>query len=306
MEEIIKQIWENKITTLDLSFRDISENNLKKLCKALANNLSVTKLDLSNCKLGAYSLEYLAIMLKENTSITDLNLSDNNFTTDNHLYSFVEAFQKHKILKKLSFANNPKIIANSSLLYNFLLYNNDLEFLDISKNKLAMQNMQNMLNALQNHAALKTLNLSDNLYTNKFLKLLSESLPKNCKTLFLADNKIDLAAYKKHLNRNFNIYDLGAKPKNIVRKGLFKKLSKGRVFITKNSSFSSNYQKSFCQASKTGQFTALALIILGIAALIATIGFIATVLAGIAIAIGRSILSSLAIDKYSTPMKISR
>ncbi|WP_417905067.1 hypothetical protein [Candidatus Tisiphia endosymbiont of Micropterix aruncella] len=77
LEEIIRQITTNSITTLDLSNNQIGDTEVKELAEALKDNKSITTLDLSNNHIGDTGAKYLLESLKINKFITVINLVGN-------------------------------------------------------------------------------------------------------------------------------------------------------------------------------------------------------------------------------------
>ncbi len=81
IKELFEALKTNySITSLDLSYNDLREEEIIYLCETLKTNYTITSLDLSCNDLGEEEIRYLCEALKANYSITSLDLSYNHLT----------------------------------------------------------------------------------------------------------------------------------------------------------------------------------------------------------------------------------
>jgi len=129
MEKILQTIRDNVVTTLNLSRKNISNNDLARIAEALKSNTSITRLFLNWNKLTDPSS--LAEVLKSNTTLTELELCGNQ-------------------------------IKDLSSLAKMLTINTTLTALDLSGNKI--KDPSSLAKALTTNTILTDLYFSTNTY----------------------------------------------------------------------------------------------------------------------------------------------
>jgi len=155
MDEILQTIRDNDVTTLDISFKRISNVDLTRIAEALTTNTLITMIDLSGNKIRNPSS--LAKALTINTTLTTLYLSDNEIED---LSSLAEALESNTTLKELNLNNNE--IEDPSSLAEALTTNTTLTTLYLSYNKI--EDLSSLAGALTTNTALITLWFDGNPY----------------------------------------------------------------------------------------------------------------------------------------------
>ena len=82
----LKEIADGSCSRIDLSNCELNDDDVERLCGALADNSTVTFLSLSGNGIGAEAAKFIGHMLKSNKGITTLDLNVNNIGDDGALF----------------------------------------------------------------------------------------------------------------------------------------------------------------------------------------------------------------------------
>jgi Leucine-rich repeat (LRR) protein len=222
--ETLERIKKNDptLTTLDLSFQEIDDDDIELLCDAMANNTKLTTLDLLYNSIGPDGAKALA----RNTTLTSLDVSGNGIGPDG-----AEALANNTTLTTLNLTDNAirligaKALANNTSLTTLkvafngigdvgaeaLAKNTSLTTLDVSYNSIG----PNGAKALAGNKTLLKLNCESyslSIYQLKTLEttIAKNRVPRSLNNVKTANNPEQLDAIireLKALNTHLDLYD---------------------------------------------------------------------------------------------------
>ncbi|CAF0835438.1 unnamed protein product [Rotaria sordida] len=174
-----------KLTTLDLSRLQISDQEAKAIAYALQQNKTLTTLDLQHNLIRPQGAQSLANALKENTTLTTISL-ENNQISDQGTQYFANALLQNKTLTTLNLRSNQIRPQGIQHLANALQQNRKLTTINLRSNMISNLGTSYLANALQHNQTLTILNLANNRITAKGAQSLATALQQN-KTLTILD-----------------------------------------------------------------------------------------------------------------------
>jgi WD40 repeat protein/Ran GTPase-activating protein (RanGAP) involved in mRNA processing and transport len=136
-QRILQDIWENKVSELDLAGMELTSVEAKQLAQALFNNISLTELIL-------------------------LNPGGHFFIGDEGARALAEALKTNKTLKVLRLGSNRIGSAGAIALAKMLEANNSIELLDLHWNDIGDAGAKALAQVLRSHPKLTTLEVEHN------------------------------------------------------------------------------------------------------------------------------------------------
>ncbi|KAL9965588.1 hypothetical protein ACROYT_G029409 [Oculina patagonica] len=157
------------VTSLDLSFNNVSDQGAASLAEALKGNITLTRLDLSDNNIYDDGAADLAEALKANTNLTRLDLTDNRIG-DHGATCLAEALKLNTALTGLDLSNKTRFeLADNRIgdhgatcLAEALKLNTSLTWLDLADNLIGDHGATCLAEALKLNTSLTSLDLSVN------------------------------------------------------------------------------------------------------------------------------------------------
>ena len=179
------------LTSLDLGYLSIGDEEASSLSEALRVNTSLTSLDLSDNSIGVEGASSLSEALRVNTSLTSLDLVKNSIGYEG-ASSLSEALRVNTSITSLELSENSIGVEGASSLSEALRVNTSLTCLYLWENSIGYKGASSLSEALRVNTSLTTLHLSKNSIGDKGASSLSETLRVNTSltTLHLSKNSI--------------------------------------------------------------------------------------------------------------------
>lgn len=219
----IKDIVRSKLTSLDLNYSNIDEEELKLLSRVLCDNkdICLASLSLINNEIRECA-KYITSVLITNTSLTSIYLNDNHIDYE-AVKILGHALTLNTTLNVLELAGNYIGDKGIILLSRSLLLNTSLTSLNIGNNDITVKSVRALSNYLSKNTSLKCINLSANNITCGCIEL-AHSLIKNTTltSINISQNYIGDAGAKAFANtllQNNSIKHLDVSLNNIVGDG---------------------------------------------------------------------------------------
>jgi Ran GTPase-activating protein (RanGAP) involved in mRNA processing and transport len=146
--------------TLDLSGRQLRQQDVQLVAKALTNN-SLTTLNLTSANLNAENASSLAKALEFNDSLRWLSV-DHNPLGYVGIECFTEAVKLNTTLQTLSLGNTVLNARGAALVASALWANTALTDLNLESNRIGAEGAQHLAEALSVNQTLRSLNLEGN------------------------------------------------------------------------------------------------------------------------------------------------
>ncbi|XP_068753925.1 nucleotide-binding oligomerization domain-containing protein 2-like [Montipora capricornis] len=147
------------LTTLDLTWNSIGDEDASSLSQALAVNTSLTTLDLTWNSIGDEDASSLSQALAVNTSLTTLDLSHNSIGAEGAT-SLSQALAVNTSLTTLDLSDNSIGAEGATSLSQALAVNTCLTTLNLSYNSVGAKGATSLSQALAGNTSLTSLNLS--------------------------------------------------------------------------------------------------------------------------------------------------
>jgi Ran GTPase-activating protein (RanGAP) involved in mRNA processing and transport len=184
-QKILKDLSENKTKDLDLSIKQLTQEQVQRLSKILADNTSLQSLSLFGNDINDIAAIHIATALKSNKTLKTLNLRDNNIG-DEGASAIAKALETHASLQSLTLSHNKITKKAAASFAEVLKGNKSLQELDLGYNQIGEEGAISIGTALKGNTSLLNLNLEFNqignagsdqimtaLETNAFLKYLN-------------------------------------------------------------------------------------------------------------------------------------
>ena len=184
--EIVKlfDISKSQLTSLDLSYNNITDKGVKVLSEVLVNNNKLRSLNLRGNNITDKGAKFLSEVLVNNNKLRSLNLSVNNIT-DKGVKFLSEVLVNNNKLRSLNLSYNNITDKGVKLLSEVLVNNNKLHSLILSGNNITDKGVKLLSEVLVNNNKLRILFLAGNTQiTNEAIKQIKQALNPNCVVLF--------------------------------------------------------------------------------------------------------------------------
>ncbi|WP_213105564.1 hypothetical protein [Candidatus Protochlamydia amoebophila] len=206
---------DSRLTSLDLSFRGISDKEAEVIANGLAFNTALTFLRLNNNQISDRGVEALARALAFNATIKQLWLEGNqisdrgaealtralasntalmilslreNLISNKGIEAFAQALASNTALRKLYLNGNQISDKGMEAFARALTSNTILESLDLDRNLISDRGVEALALALVSNKALNTLYLNRNLISDKGMEELARALASNTALMTLSLN----------------------------------------------------------------------------------------------------------------------
>lgn len=139
MEKLAQSLYgQNTLKSLKLNTNPIGDVGLAKLAEALLGNTELEELDLGNTDLGTVALVKIASAIRADTSLKVLDLSNPLLYSQEEetTIAIAKAIGNNSNLKRLSMKKHGMTDHGAQWLSEYLVPNSNLEFLDLSCNRL--------------------------------------------------------------------------------------------------------------------------------------------------------------------------
>jgi len=179
-EELLGRIIENDstLTSLDLGYKQIEDEEVQVLANALENNTNLTILDLGNNEIGSEGAQAIANTLHNNKTLISIDLS-NNQIGDEGVQALASALENNTTLTILNLWDNLIGPAGAQALANALHNNTTLIILHLGINQIGDEGVQALASAIENNVALTSLNLRHNQIGDEGVQALANALHNN-------------------------------------------------------------------------------------------------------------------------------
>ena len=178
LQEAFNIINANLSSELNLSNRNIDDNQIFLLANALKNNNSLTKIDLGNNLVSAVGVSALAKALEFNRSLNTLNLSSNH-VSDAGASVLGQILKINSSLDTLNLSSNHVSDAGASALGIALEANCSLNSLILSNNKIGDVGASALGKGLETNDSLSSLDLRLNEVSDTGVLALSKAIKTN-------------------------------------------------------------------------------------------------------------------------------
>ena len=178
VQPVCQSCRSQSITEVNLSRRNLGDEEVKALADALRVNKSVTKVDLYNNKFGDEGLKALADALRVNKSVTEVNLRGNNFG-DEGLKALANAFQVNKSVTQVKLGANKFGDEGVKALAEALRVNKTVTKVDLYNNKFGDEGLKALADALRVNKSVTKVDLYNNKFGDEGLKALASTMEVN-------------------------------------------------------------------------------------------------------------------------------
>ncbi|CAF0974137.1 unnamed protein product [Didymodactylos carnosus] len=182
LHKIILHIKNN--TTVDLSMKQIFDDDLTIIAEELKTNRKCTRLTLSSNQITDDGIRVLSHALKgkTNTTLKMLILSSNKIA-DNSAQYIANMLKGNNTIELLDLSDNEITNSGMEFIAATLKTNTTLKRLYLNDNKISDDGFRLVLHALKRNRALTHLNISGNQLSREFKKTFDEQLSKGNQTL---------------------------------------------------------------------------------------------------------------------------
>lgn len=199
MSELAKAL--NGMSTLCLSYAELSLEDFKNLSKALKQNNTLSMLSLKGTHLSDESILALTKGLKKNTTLKFLNLANNQLSANDEnkgIAAIATFLKQHPKLLMLNLKSNHITDEGAISLAGALGKNKYLQILKLSHNKISARGAHVLAKFLANNRFLQVLILSDNpIEENGIINLFQSFVTSSVHLLDLSLNKMSLEGFEK-------------------------------------------------------------------------------------------------------------
>ncbi len=178
LEEGIKGLRDNSLTSLDLSLNLIGAEGTKSIAAVLEKNTSLTSLDLRGNSIGAEGAKSIAAVLENNTSLTSLDLSLNAIGAEG-AKSIAAVLENNTSLTSLDLSFNAIGDEGAKSIAAGLENNTSLSSLDLGENSIGDEGAKSIAVVLENNTSLSSLDLGENSIGAEGAKSIAAVLEKN-------------------------------------------------------------------------------------------------------------------------------
>jgi DNA-binding transcriptional regulator YdaS (Cro superfamily) len=229
-QQIIDDIRNNKINSLNWSNKSLSLEQVLKLAKALEHNTTLTQLDISNNKISAGGADAIAKALEHNTTLTQLHIGSNNIGTDG-AEAIAKALEHNTTLTQLNIGSNIIVTDGARAIAKALKHNTTLTQLDIYGNIIGTDGARAIAEALKHNTTLTQLNIDSNKISAGGAEAIAEALEHNTTLtqLHIGNNIIrddGARAIAKALKHNTTLTQLDIYGNNIDDQTITEELNK--------------------------------------------------------------------------------
>lgn len=170
----------------------LSHDQLLEIIKIIEYSKHLKYLDLSNNNLGDSGVKVLCESLKTNKSIIAIIINKNEISSNGGFY-LAEALMKNPNIEELSVSTNTINEGGFSSMISVLINNNrSLKHLDISSNKLVLEDFISVADLISKSTEIQSLNLSNNVLDSKSANYLSTALRNTINLTSLYLNMVQL------------------------------------------------------------------------------------------------------------------
>ena len=149
------------VTSMNLSYNDISSKLAKALAHVVQNNANIVKLSLRNCSMEKACIVSLGDAMAKNSSILELDVAGNNFEAAACGASWEAALRKNATLTQLNMAACNLDGDSVDNLAAALRVNRTLQMLHLDANYIGARGLKKLGHALRDNHALRVLSLQE-------------------------------------------------------------------------------------------------------------------------------------------------
>ena len=194
LDDALKTIKGNTLTSIDLSGNDIRAAGAESLASALTFNHTLTSIDLSENSIGAAGAEALASALKSNHTLTSIDLGRNGIGAAG-AESLAGALASNHTLTSIDLRFNDIDAAGAKALADALKSNHTLISIVLSGSHIKATEAEVLADALKSNHTLISIDLGWNRIDAAEAKVLANALKSNdtLTSIDLSHNRIDAA-----------------------------------------------------------------------------------------------------------------
>ena len=238
----------NTIKKLNLSENKIENAGLIEFCTILKeeNKHRFTKIDFNENNITDRAIIDFGELIQKHPSLLKLNIS--NISTEENITTFLTSCNNLYQLKKINFSNLNLTKNNSESFNNILLFNKNIQFINLINNKnFGSDGIIGISQGIEHNPKLLSINLSHCNIGDEGVISLSNALFKNLdiKEIFLLDNKIGEKGIRSIVDKL-----LGKTSLKILDLSFNKINSKGGLYIGEGIGDTQGVQKLFLGYNK--------------------------------------------------------
>jgi Ran GTPase-activating protein (RanGAP) involved in mRNA processing and transport len=159
--KIIDELQKDTIEILDLSYKNLSKEQIYLLIETLQNNKTLVALNLSDNNLGDECVIQLANTLMNHPKLDELSLNNVGFDFEG-CKAIASLLQTNTSMTELQLYQNVIDEEGSALLFTALAKNNTLKKIDLGRTGLGDKGIQYLCESINNNNNLITISLYDN------------------------------------------------------------------------------------------------------------------------------------------------